>query len=345
MRANLTGLLRVTERLRGTMALADALTAIARAAPEAGLPPESSRLLGAVREASGSTADTHGFFYAGTIVSLYGALEQFIEGLVEESVRSIASTCPTYEAVPEQMLRQHLTLSTTALALIADGRYHGELKARDLVAGLQRMMAEEMPIRLSNPVFSQHSANFRWPVIRHMFERIGLSVAQVERADSLVNCMSELFPDEGKVTFVIDDLAQRRNEVSHGWEAEILSADLLRAYISVVEAFAESLFEVTASSVVKYVVSHQGQQLGRPDRLFRGDVAGYHALPEAVEIGEVIAIVGSGRIRCAQVVSMQQEGVDVDRAEAGTSTGLRLSKSVSGRNRLFVLPREAGGWI
>ena len=247
--------------------------------------------------------------------------------------------------MPEQMLRQHLTLSTTALALIADGRYHGELKARDLVAGLQRMMAEEMPIRLSNPVFSQHSANFRWPVIRHMFERIGLSVAQVERADSLVNCMSELFPDEGKVTFVIDDLAQRRNEVSHGWEAEILSADLLRAYISVVEAFAESLFEVTASSVVKYVVSHQGQQLGRPDRLFRGDVAGYHALPEAVEIGEVIAIVGSGRIRCAQVVSMQQEGVDVDRAEAGTSTGLRLSKSVSGRNRLFVLPREAGGWI
>lgn len=345
MRSNLSALLKVTERLIHTLTLAEAVMAIVRSEPASQSTTESDGFIESVRRAVVSTADTQGFFYAGTVVSLYGALEQFVEGLVEDAARGIAGSCPGYAELPEELVRQHTALSTGVLTLMVDNRYHGELQTRDVASGLHRALTEEMPIRLNTQVFSQHTANFRWPVIQNIFQRIGLPVGPVLQSDILITSMGEHFPDESNLVFVVDDLAQRRNEVSHGWESEILSFEIMRAYIAVIAAFAEGLFDVVATGVVQHLVKHSGVELGRPDRVFQKSVAGYEALPEALTVGQVVAIVSAGRIRCARILNLQQEGVDTSEAAAGTSTGVLLSKGLGERNRLFVLPVSGSDWV
>lgn len=345
MRANLTQLAASTKELRANLKFAEAVATLVRnfEAPSDESKASLVAVLEPVKLNAPSNATLHKFYYTGAMVGLYAALEQYIEGLVQDAAHMLVEACDDYDQLPEKLKQTHRSLTTGVLIQMQEGRYHGSLSERDLVAGLHHAIGSYMPVRLNHSVFGHHTANFRWPVIRHMFERMDVPVGIVESSTVLVNTMDQFFPDAATSTQIVDDLAQRRNEVSHGWPAELLSFELMQAYIEVVDSFCVALFDAVVSAVASHFVKLKGVELGRPDKIFRGSIAGYDELSCSLAVGDVIAVVSSGSVRCSRVLELHRERMSVESAEAGYSATVRLNPRLSARNRLFVLPVSAQG--
>lgn len=345
MRSNLTELCARTGLLRRNLELAESVDAL-----RAWRSPSMRRYAGTreiedFQQKAPSKADTRGFLNIGIMVGLYGALEQYVERLVEDAVETYVSCCQSYGRLPEGLLHNYTILSAEVLTAMATGRYSGSLSEGDIAAGLHGTLSRLNPIPLTTGVFSRHTANVRWELIKSLFSRAGLDVASVARSRALLDAMSEHFPDESDAAFVVNDLAERRNALAHGVTSDVLSIELLGSYIAVVEAFAEALYDSVASETLRVILTEQAVTdfgtLGRPDRVFGRVIAGYRSLPHEVSIGRVVAVITSTRVSASIIEDIQVDDLPVQLAAPGSSAGLRLSRPLSARSRLCLLPEKA----
>ncbi|MFF5443807.1 MAE_28990/MAE_18760 family HEPN-like nuclease [Streptomyces sp. NPDC012888] len=304
--------------------------------------PESAKL-NDLHASAGSTANLHTFYYNGVIVGLYGLLEHFVEGLLSEFVRRVSAASRTYDDLPEPIRAHHLPLTLEVLGKLGTGKYQGKLDERTLIASLHSCLSGAHTFTLNDVVFAHHTANFRSDVILFCFNRVGVDLKKLSRSASLVQAMDRHFPGSSRPFFVVDDLAERRNEVAHGAASELLSPEILESYLDVVESFAQALLEDVTSHLVNAVVPHVGRQLGKPDRVFRHSIAGFEQLPQRVAVGDIVAVIdGEGRARCARVTSIQVENAQVAHAELGASTGVSIGPPLTQRSRLFLMPDGSG---
>ncbi|MCE0536976.1 hypothetical protein LWF15_15850 [Kineosporia rhizophila] len=302
----------------------------------------STSAISAIKSNLVSTTDVQKFVYSGTIVLLYAAFEQFVEGLMQETVQKIATYCKSYKELPETLRRHHQLLTLEVLNAMESGRYHGPLNGKDLIAGLSHELGELSPVRVNHQVYSHHTANFRFETVRSLFNRAGIDLSSLEQDPIYIAAVKEVFPDENNPFFAIDDLAERRNAVAHGGTVELLAPELLLAYIRVVEAFAGALYSKSASVVAEYVAQTLGRDLGVPDRVFRNSIAGYYNVSSALEKGDVICIVSDGGKAsvCCEILELQSKDTSITAAYEGSEVGVKLSLRVTKRNRLILFPRE-----
>lgn len=345
MRSNLGELYTRTALLRRNIELAEAVDGLRSWRRPHRRRYEGDRQIEAFQQNVPSKADTRGFLNSGILVGLYGALEQYVEKLIEDSVETYISCCRSYTGLPAGLLRQYSILSAEVLTAITAGRYNGSVTEAELAAGLHGALSRATPIPLATGVFSRHTANVRWELIKSLFARAGIDVASAIRSKLLIDAMSVHFPDEGDPVFVINDLAERRNALAHGVTSDLLSLELLGSYVAVVEAFAEALYATVASETLRVILAEGAisdfGSLGRPDRIFRHVIAGYFELPQEVATGRVVAVITRERVAAAIVREIQINNTTVDVADQGSSAGLRLSSPLSARSRLCLLPEGA----
>lgn len=345
MRSNLQELYTRTALLRRNLELAEAVDDLRSWRRPHSRRYASDRQIEAFQQNAPGKADTRGFINSGILVGLYGALEQYVERLIEDSVETYISCCQSYARLPAGLLRQYSILSAEVLTAMTAGRYSGGVTEAELAAGLHGTLSRATPIPLATGVFSRHTANVRWELIRSLFARAGLDVASAERSTLLTDAMSRHFPDEGDSVFVVNDLAERRNALAHGVTSDLLSLELLGSYVAVVEAFAEALYATVASEALRVILAEQAisdfGSLGRPDRVFRHRIAGYSSLPWEVSTGRVVAVITGERVSASIVEEVQINNTTVEVADQGVSAGLRLSGTLSARSRLCLLPESA----
>ena len=326
----------------------DALTYLedlVRKAPEDVKPDHIKNLIGKLREVSAPAA-RHEFYYRATVVSLYGLLEQFIENLLIEVVQRLCQIAPRYDVLPENIRANHLPLTLEVLARLSTGKYQGKANERTLVKGLHSCYADGDAFILNDIVFAYHTANYRAEVIRQSFERIGVRLEKLDSESLLRDSMSTHFPDERNLFFVIDDLAERRNEVAHGSISQLLSIDLLHSYIDVIEAYSASLMHFATSWLIKFAIPIMGSELGRPSNVFRHKIAGYASSALPIAEGDVIAIVDGGSVaRCTIIRSLMVGNKPVSSAPAGSSVGIDTCGHLTARCRLFLLPSSASFFV
>lgn len=339
MRSNLTKLGTAARDLTRAQDLIDTIVQSHRIVLPAEGRIRAEEALGLIQLASGTASVAQRFNYAGTVVTLYGAFEQFIEGLAVDAVAAMANMLESYEQLPEVVLRNHQTASLDVLMMMQADRYYGDLNKEAIVAGLHYANEVNLPVRLNAGVFRQHVANFRWKVICTFLERASFSPARTLGMDPFFASMALHFPDAGNPAVVIDDLAQRRNEVAHGWESsELLSTELLRAYINVIQDFAQTLYECVCSDLTNLAIQHVGVGLGQPEHVYRHIIAGFESIDAEVHVGDVIGMRNESGAHVAMVLGIQIGDVEHDTAEAGACAGLRLSKAIPQTAKLYRLP-------
>ena len=345
MKSNLTQFLAVSEELRRNLKLASAVEEIRRWHRPYERRYASDRVVESLQGALPSSAEARKFVYSASIVTLYGALEQYVERLIQDCVEVYVACHLSYDTISHDVIRNHALLSNEVLAAQLADRYHGSITETELATGLYRAYQRNAPVKLNAEVFSRHTANFRWPLIRASFLRAGLDVAAVEMDPGLSAAMSEHFPDEADALAIVDDLAERRNSIAHGSATDLLSLELQLAYVSMLEAFAIALLEKATTAVVRASIHESTVALGRPDKHFQGHIAGYFSSAAEVAVGDVMGVVSGASGHMMEVVEIQIAGVSVGRAPVGAEVGIKLSGDFSGRSRLFVLPSGARGGI
>ncbi len=170
------------------------------------------------------------FNYNSLIISLYGFFEKFIENILIEYVDKINSIYLTYNKLPEIISKNHLKLSLELLDKVQNPRYTGPLNKEIVIQRLHECVNVNENFQLNKEAFSQHSANFRLKVIDEIFGRVGIeSMSTQTKKNKLLiefiknkyemSDISELSNDD--VHNIMNDLAERRNEVSHGVPSQI----------------------------------------------------------------------------------------------------------------------------
>ncbi|MDX9883477.1 MAG: MAE_28990/MAE_18760 family HEPN-like nuclease [Prolixibacteraceae bacterium] len=172
------------------------------------------------------------FNYNTLIISLYGFFEKFIENILIQYIDKVNSIFQLYNKLPEIILRNHFKLSIDLLDKIQSPRYSGPLNKEVIIQRLHECININENFQLNKEAFSQHSANFRLQVLDDIFGRVGIEslstiLKKNEKFSTYIKAkyelseINELTSDE--IFSLLNDLAERRNEVAHGVPSEILS--------------------------------------------------------------------------------------------------------------------------
>jgi hypothetical protein len=293
------------------------------------------------------------FDYNSIVVSLYGFLEQFVEGLCRSYVSYINGVVPTYDELPPELLKNHVPLTLDLISKADLPRYSGTVSVSQLVDNLHSCLSNATGYRLNSDAFSQHTANFRAEVIQSLFGKIGIqNVAKqiLERA-AFQDYLRVAFPDRDPSTieavdafFHLDDLAERRNEVAHGMPCQILSNGILLDYVSFFEAYGPALNEAVRSKALETEVKHLAIEVGAPIAVYNGNIVCLELRQTPVRVGDrLIARTANNSqpFLDGEIQQIQIDGVDCQKVAAlpAVKVGLRVDFRAKDNQYFFLLAK------
>jgi hypothetical protein len=212
--------------------------------------------------------------YNTIIISLYGYLERFIEDLIGEYLALVSSHSPIFTDLPSAIQANHLGLSLELMRKADHQRYAGSVRVSDIIARLHSCLSSPERYQLNYQAFAQHSANFRQPVVTTTFLQCGIpDIGQpIRQSEPFSSFLKEEDPERDTKTYLaggddvvfarLNDLANRRNDVAHGTPVDnILSRDLLRSYVTFIEAYASALAQVVYERSLPFMLK-KAQALG-----------------------------------------------------------------------------------
>ncbi len=307
------------------------------------------------------------FSYNSIIVSLYGLVERYIEELLRSYIRFLEKIFPSYKALPDQILHNHINGSFELIKKAEQNRYRGAYKKEDIIANLYLCVNEPDNFKLNVDAFTQHTANFRKSVIDDLFATAGLpnvcklvlnhlnfnSFLKEQGLEKLQSKIKETsFPSkkedqlkslEEKAFFFLNDLAERRNEVAHGVPSELLEYQLLLEYIKFFNTFGETLFKVLIHHLLHREIEHCGFKIGKPTDVFKnGAVIIINTKDALIKIGDYIAGKNANELILGEILELQinDQSVPEIRPVQNLTVGIRVSCKFGKTYMVFIIPRE-----
>jgi hypothetical protein len=298
------------------------------------------------------------YVYAVAIVSLYGLLERFVDTLIERFVDRIASFASTYGDLPEVIRRNHISFSVDLARAIIDDRYRGASMRDEVIANLHSCLSGDLPFQLNGSAFVLHRGNITLARITQFLSSVGVDghLRKTTRSGEFSRFLSGIYPGRDiraipdqelpRVFFTIDDLVERRNEVSHGVlnVDEIESIELLKERCRFIANYGLGLYEIVAQDIVaQEITSAVAQNLGAPVAVFDGSIVCFRSASCKVKLGDVlVAATGDrelpfrfGMIESIEINRIRYETVVLSEP---TEFGMKVPFRARDRFSYYILP-------
>jgi hypothetical protein len=316
--------------------------------------------------AEGSLTELHAHFrssnrkaqyeYNTIVVSLYGHFERFIEELVVEYVKRAAALYTAFDELPDSIKANHLVLSLDLVRKAESRRYSGVIRVDELIARVNSCFASPAAYELNVRAFAQHTANVRQEVIAHMCGRCGIGdlgpalrsaepfVEFLKREDQDRDVARYMELQDSVLFFRLEDLADRRNDVSHGsGGADILSREIVRSYIDFIEAYATGLGSVLFEKYLPLTIPF-AQPLGAPITVIDGRIVCVDLPSGELAVGDILIAEtreGQRPFRGGVIRRLERDRIAVDRVDGGADVkvGIEVDFAAKRNHRFFRLNR------
>ena len=195
--------------------------------------------------------------YVSSIIVMYGALERFVEEVVEEYTEALVEICKEFHNLPGTIRERHTQLTIDYLALLKDGRVRETEEMSSIVATLHDCLNGGVPFRLNARAFSLRSSNMNLKRIRDIMRSLEVELP-ARRVVSMVAYTA--FLSEGYGLSVmdlkeseiegaldhIDQLVSLRNDIAHGVVniVSIEEKEIVRERAAKLMAFVTALNEI-----------------------------------------------------------------------------------------------------
>lgn len=319
------------------------------------LKPDEEALLGAV---SRTATDRRRYIYAVAIVSLYGLLERYVDGIIADYLAHLSQLVPSFAALPEAIRRNHFDLSIELARLVADERYRLEINKEEIIANLYGCISGAAPFKVNGAAFVIHRGNVTLQRIGEFLTKLGVSphLPKVIRSGSMRGYLRERDPDRDysqisdddlkAILGPIDDLVERRNEISHGVVNidDIESIDLLKERCRFVDAYGRSLYEILMQEVIdREIKLPHATTLGRAIKVIKRSIVCFEKDQCTLRLGDILVAKTSDSLmpfRFAPIESIQIEGVDHEAIALARSTRFAVKAALRARDNFdyVVLP-------
>jgi hypothetical protein len=292
------------------------------------LADDEIRLLDGLLQAATNTKQ---YIYIVAIVSAYGLLERLVEGLIERYVLGLGGISGSFADLPEVVKKNHLQLSLALVDAVLKERFRKESSPESIVANLHSCLSAEDSYRLNGAAFSLHRGNVNIDKINEMLTNVGVgqhlqrilkidSFVEFLVSDGLVTVESSEDQDVRKVFASIDELIEKRNEVSHGVVQvdDLESIDLLTRRCSFVLEYGKALNEVLEHETLKHAAtSGAARRIGKPIAVYDNAIVCFNAEFE-MGVGDMVFMLTNENlapVRSSIVTSLQVDRRDVTSIE------------------------------
>lgn len=273
--------------------------------------------------------------YSFLVIFLYGTHERFCRDLLEATARTVAQLYGKYGDMPIGVRAQHARLTAAALREMTERDPEASDELLEMMATFANALGGA-PV-LNSSLFSRHSANFRTGTIRDSFSRlaIGVGTAAVELPDVLAGLYAN-------ADAVVDDLADRRNDVAHGSNVELLDTATIGAILATIENYGHWLVRTVAEALLFDLVEREGLEVGRVAHVWRNaatgasSIARFDGLLEPVAVGAALYHVDRRQRYVVQEIRTADGPVDAG-TRGATQYSVDLGAPVSARAALRVL--------
>ncbi|MEJ9143542.1 MAE_28990/MAE_18760 family HEPN-like nuclease, partial [Bacillus thuringiensis] len=251
------------------------------------------------------------------IISLYGYFENFIEELIKAYIQSLRSFISEFQDMPQNIVENHNQLSAQLIQNISIPKYQGIVSEEKIVSNMASCLSGEY-YTINVDAYTYHKANFRENVINEFFSKVG-----IENISSLI-LRYPLFNDylieneiDKSIAFnIINDLADRRNQVAHGSVDSILDKDILSQYVEFLDIYCNSLYSVLFMNTLNYRVSKNIHQycLHSPIEVFGRAIVCFKIVNTHIQLGDTLYAKTNNLaepIRYGTIISMRLNDVEV----------------------------------
>lgn len=262
------------------------------------------------------TLDGKIYNYKSSIISTYGALENFVEQIAIEYISMIEGLNPVHDNLPEKIKSTHLILSMDLIKKIQNNRNIDEEEKHNRVLSIlekAQVTAQKNGVcKLNGEAYAMHTSNFRQDTIDTLFSNMGIS--GISASATKFSPLKEYFElygnqDEVNISLVqirLKKLADTRNEIAHGSfdDQNIEASEIVLENIEFIRNFCNSLSNVVYINFLG-VCQLMGKlaTIGMPQRIFSGiSVLGYSSKNqhfavkkhEEIKVGDIITAEDSG---------------------------------------------------
>lgn len=284
--------------------------------------------------------------YVNGIVSIYGLLEESVDRLLLETARTYEAVFPRHADLPDRIKAAHKEL--TLRALLDPDRARLRIRL-DEAAAVNVLVSNQMGStpRLNAAVFTSASANYRPDYVRSLCNRLDLDPGNEVLGGAALEALRNTGLDYSKVDSLLNNLIERRNDVTHSYQTpELLDSGELLGYLEVVLGYLESLHHVAAAKLLRDLSEQQLKAIGTIVHVYSNALAVDMVGGELEAPCKMLVVRGSS-VAVVDVVNLQVDNVDQHgrlRYEGEVvQLGLKLTGTNSGLSvgaDIFVLPER-----
>ncbi|GGP87694.1 MAE_28990/MAE_18760 family HEPN-like nuclease [Streptomyces roseolilacinus] len=247
--------------------------------------------------------------YSGSIINLYGCLEQFVDDIIARYASLCATFFPEYTDLPENIQKAHDSQARQLLTRDSGGRLDRN-DIDEMLRSLASCLDGAEDYTLSGIALSFHDRNLKGDMLSDLLRRVNVnfsdSIGKIDIKTLQDGLLSGLYKD---VESILADLVSRRNEIAHGDYVDLASSDILTAICEVLKKLVTAIFD----EIRKATFLHLSPALV-------GYVKQYYAKPKAhiialeateISVGDTVFGIekGSSRLRAARIHTLKDEDI------------------------------------
>ncbi|MGE7185589.1 MAE_28990/MAE_18760 family HEPN-like nuclease [Peribacillus sp. NPDC006672] len=286
--------------------------------------------------------------YKTIIISLYGLLESFVETLIKSYLELLSHIISTYGELPEEILKNHFNKSAELIQRIDSLPKYQHLKKEDVIKNLNKCIETPTSYTLNIDAYTHHTANFKHDIIVQFFKQVGIEISNnIREEQPFKEYLTEVYPEveipeQLNVLEKLNDLANRRNDVAHGAEINLLGTQDLLEYIRFVEAYGLSLYNIIYYETLVYEIRYNAIGLNDPKLIVNNEIICLELNNIPITTGDTIVAYTSGRRRSflySDIKEIQVDRVEHQEVEAQESidVGIKVGFKAKDNQKFFLL--------
>jgi butyrate kinase len=266
--------------------------------------------------------------------------------LTENVARFCGYVYRGYSDLPKRLQRKHLELTLKHLQELVDRAPLDQDFFQQSMSNLDRCF--DGMVLLNERAMSRHTSNFRVKVVHDILDRLDIKLPSSNTEPAFKPLLSTVLNGiYATADAVIDDLADRRNDVAHGSDFEILDFETLLAIADVVYQYDSWILRAAAQDHLEGLVKREGDVIGEIDHVWQDQATRRRTVARLVDVTQVLSS-GSGvyiiskHITPCTIVEIQHKGERLPEAVPGKGPyGINLSSDIFKGNELRRIP---GKW-